>query len=83
MKYLLIALLLPISSAVMADIAYMDQQLDEMKSLHHQQMLQRQQQQQEETKYYLEEQQKQQQSNLRQHRISQPKQKSFISPFSN
>ena len=77
MKYLFIALLLPISPAIMADLTYMNQQMDEMKDIHQQQMLQRQQQQQEETKYYLQEEQ-QKQNSLRRHHKSPPKHKSSI-----
>ncbi|MDO9269685.1 MAG: hypothetical protein Q7T96_11330 [Methylobacter sp.] len=71
MKYLLIALLLSVSPAIMADLAYMNQQLIEMRNFHQQQMLQRQQQQQQETRSYL--QQQQEQDSIRQHRERQPR----------
>ncbi len=65
MKYLLIALLL-ITPVVMADLAEMDRQLEEMRSYRYEQMRQQQQQQQNESDNY-----RQQQNNIVQQRQSQ------------
>ena len=79
MKYLLTALLLSISPAIMADLTYMNQQMTEMRELHQQQMLRWQQQQQEDTRNYL--QQQQQEQTQRRRRQSPPKQESFANPL--
>ena len=78
MKYLLTALLLSISPAIMADLTYMNQQMEEMKNLHQQQMLRWQQQQQDETRQYLQQQQEQKQSNIRRNPQRPAKYQSYI-----
>jgi predicted Holliday junction resolvase-like endonuclease len=82
MKYLLTALLLSASPAIMADLIYMNQQMLEMRSRHQQQMLQQQLQQQEETRSYLQQQQEREERRLKQlnvnrHRERQARQEEF------
>lgn len=81
MKYLLAALLLSISPVIMADLAYMNQQMTEMREFHHQQMLKWQQQQQEDTRNYLQQQQEQKHSNIHRHRERQPQHENFANPL--
>jgi hypothetical protein len=66
MKYLLAALLLSASPAIMADLLYMDQQMIEMHNRHQQQMLERQQRQEQETRSYLQQQQEREERRLNQ-----------------